>query len=277
MAMLTSGQPTTFLPEQIARLIVLPVTQRSVALQVATVIQTGGHGLRVPLVDTDPTAGWTAEGVEITPSDADLGEALIEFHKVAGLTIITNELASDSSPAAAQVVGDGLARDIARKLDAAFFGALALPAPSGLAALVGTTPISSAAFVDLDPFLDAQSAAETNGATITAWVANPADALAIAKIRTQVDSNATLLQLGGDPTQPTRRMIAGVPLYVSPAVTVGTVWGIPKDRVIIAMRNDTKLDVDRSVFFTSDRSAIRATMRVGFGFVQPDAIVEIST
>lgn len=274
MAMSTVGQPTTFLPEQIARLIVLPVTQRSVALQVATVIQTGGHGLRVPLVDTDPTAGWTAEGVEITPSDADLGEAVIGFSKVAGLTIITNELAADTSPAAATVVGDGLARDIARKLDAAFFGALALPAPSGLGALIGTTPIASAAFVDLDPFLEAQSAAEMNGATITAWVANPTDALTIAKIRTATGSNQTLLQV--DPTTATRRTIAGVPLYVSPAVTLGTVWGIPRDRVIIAMRNDTRLDVDRSVFFTSDRTAIRATMRVGFGFVQPNAVIEIA-
>lgn len=35
------------------------------------------------------------------------------------------------------MVGAGLARDIARKVDDAFFGAMASPAPAGLGALSG--------------------------------------------------------------------------------------------------------------------------------------------
>lgn len=72
-------------------------------------------------------------------------------------------------------------------------------------------------------------------------------------------------------------MIGGVPLYVSPAVTTGVVWGIPKDRVVVALRDDTRLEVDRSVFFTSDRVAVKATMRVGFAFPHPAAVIKIST
>jgi hypothetical protein len=42
-----------------------------------------------------------AEGAEITPSDPKLPELTVTPAKVAGLTIISRELADDSSPAAA--------------------------------------------------------------------------------------------------------------------------------------------------------------------------------
>jgi HK97 family phage major capsid protein len=57
--------------------------------------------------------------------------------KVAGLTIISRESADDSNSAAAQVVGDGLARDIARRIYQAVFAGLASPAPAGLTTLSG--------------------------------------------------------------------------------------------------------------------------------------------
>ena len=69
----------------------------------------------------DPTAAWVAEGAEIPRSDADLDEIVVTPRKVAGPTIISRELAEDSTPAATQVVGDGLPMDIATKVDSAFF------------------------------------------------------------------------------------------------------------------------------------------------------------
>jgi hypothetical protein len=43
------------------------------------------------------------------------------------------------------------------------------------------------------------------------------------------------------------------------------------------VRQDAQVESDRSVFFTSDRVAVRATLRVGFGFPSPAAIVKIAT
>src|SRR5512134_921363 len=122
-------------PEQVGALVVQPVIAESVAAQVSTVVQTRAHSYRIPVVATDPTAAWVAEGDEITPSDADLDEVTVTPPKVAGLTIVSRELADDSSPEAAQAVGQGLARDIARKIDAAYFGTVAAPAPAGLPSL----------------------------------------------------------------------------------------------------------------------------------------------
>lgn len=54
-------------------------------------------------------------------------------------------------------------------------------------------------------------------------------------------------------------------------------WGIPRDRVLVVVRDDPRVEVDRGVYLTSDRVAIKATMRVGFAFPHPAAIVKITT
>ena len=42
-------------------------------------------------------------------------------------------------------------------------------------------------------------------------------------------------------------------------------WGLPAEQVVTAVRRDADVKADRSVFSTSDRAAVRATCRVGFG------------
>ena len=92
-----------------------------------------------------------AEGDEITPSDATIPEVNVVPSKLAGLSIISSELANDTSPEAATAAGDGLARDISRKLDAAFFGTMSAPAQSGLGALSGvSTYVNAGAFATVD-------------------------------------------------------------------------------------------------------------------------------
>lgn len=58
----------------------------------------------------------------------------------------------------------------------------------------------------------------------------------------------------------------GVPLGSNPAVAVGDIWAIPAAKVFSVLRDDVRLEVDRSRYFESDRVGIKATMRVGFAF-----------
>lgn len=265
-----------FLPEEAGQLIILPVQAAAAAATVASTLTTAANYFRIPIVNTDPSAAWTAEGEEIALSDATLDEVGTGFNKLAGLSVITRELADDATPQAAELVGAGLGRDIARRLDEAFFGAKGVNAnrPEGLLDQTTGTVNAGTAFTSIDAFTEAQFAAEAQGATITSWVANPADALALAKVKESTGSNRNLLQ--PDPTAPTQRLINGVPLTASNAVAAGTVWGIPQAAAIVVIRTDVTLDVDRSAFFTSDRVAVRATMRVGFVFPQPLAIQKIT-
>ena len=257
-------------PAQVHELIVRPVMAMSVAAQVAQVVQTDASAYRFPVVKSDPVAQWVEEGEEIPPSDAELDEVLVQPAKLAGLSIITRELAEDSSPEAQQAVGNGLARDIARKLDAAFFGSRggSLVQPAGLGDLPGPMLAAvSGPFTNTDVFASAVGGAELLGSTVGAFVTDPTTALSLALVKKAAGSNEPLL--GTDATEPGLRRILGIPLLVSPSVQPDTVWGIPSGQAFLVIRAGTRIEVDRSVFFTSDRVAVKATMRVGFGFPAP--------
>lgn len=263
-------------PEQVDQMLVRPALAASAAAQTTRLIQSSAPTFTVPMVTADPSAAWVAEGAEITPSDATFNEVTATPSKLAGLSIITRELADDTSPAAAEAVGEGLARDIARKVDAAFYSTVAAPAPAGLTTLSGIqTVINANVFTNADAFAEAQSLIETQGGICSAFVAAPATVLTLAKVKEATGSNKALLQ--PDPTQPTRRMIGGVPLIACPSVAANTVWAYDGTRIILFLRDGTRIEADRSVFFTSDRVAVKATLRIGFGFAHPATVVKIAT
>jgi len=277
MTLLDSTAGGILRPEDVGPLIVRPVSLASRAFLVSTQVQTASKDYRLPIVNADPSASFVAEGQEIPVTDADIEELIVTPGKVAGLTVVSRELAEDSSPEATQVVGDGLARDIAKQVDAAFFGTTTANGPDGLRNLSGVTVVdATGALVNLDAFAEAIAESLNVGGTITSFVASPTVALALAQLKQfgATDSNVPLLQ--PDPTQPTRRLVQGVPLIISPAVGDDVVWGIPQEFSFAVLHNDVTLDVDTSAFFTSDRVGVRTTLRVGFGWPHPASIVRIT-
>jgi HK97 family phage major capsid protein len=260
------------LPEQIGALVVQPVMAGSVAAQIATIVNISTNAYRVPLVTDDPAAAWVAEGGTITAADATLAELEIVPKKLAGLSIISRELAEDSSPAAQNVVGQALARDIARKLDAAFFDADGVTAngPGGLnAQTVSTATYADGGPANLDWAAEALSKSEQKGGNIDFFVTDPATALLLAKVKEGTGSNKTLLTDGS-------RNVLGVPLLVSPSVVAGTIHGIDSRFVQVVVRDNTRLEVDKSAYFATDQVGIKATMRVGFAFTHPLALVKVT-
>lgn len=266
-------------PDQVGPLIVEPLKAASTATSVTTVVATSSPSFRLPIVVADAAGGWYSEGADIDLADADITELVITPRKCAVLSKISNELANDTSPAAAQVVGEGMARDLARRVDAAFFGNTVADGPSGLLSLPGVQHVDAgSAFFDLDPFAEAISKMENVGATATAFCASAATVLALSQLKAfdgATQSNQPLLQ--PDPTQATRRSVLGVPLYSLPGTVIGddVVWAIDRAKTFTVMRQDVALEVDRSVFFGSDSLAVRAIIRVGFGFPHEAAIVKI--
>ena len=123
MALYTAGAGPILTPAEVESLVVRPVIDQAVSSQVSTVITIGTNSLRIPVVLTDPQASFVPEGGEIPATDGTLSEIDVVPKKLAALSVISSELAHDSSPAALQVVGDGITRDVRRQLDAAFFKA----------------------------------------------------------------------------------------------------------------------------------------------------------
>lgn len=266
------------LPENVADLLVQPMIDASVAARVARVTTTTSSTFRIPVVTADAKAAWVAEGEEIPASSMTISEVLVQPAKLAGRETVSRELADDSNPAALEAVGDSLARDIARQLDAAFFGSKGtnLSQPAGLLDLAGINAVVSTGtgWTNLDAFVQGKYLAEKASARLTAWVANPDDAVELATIKRAAGSNEPLL--GPDPSEPGRSQILGLPLHVSPGVPEGIIWGIPRDRAYLVIREGATVEFDSSVFFTSDRIAVRAIMRVAWGFPHPAAMIQIN-
>jgi HK97 family phage major capsid protein len=108
MSLLEATSAGIVLPEQVGPLIVQPLRQRSTALHVCTNVETLSPKFRLPVVDLDAASTWLAEGADITETDPTIGEEVVSAMKLGALTKVSNELANDSSPAATQVVGDGM-------------------------------------------------------------------------------------------------------------------------------------------------------------------------
>jgi len=277
MALYTSSAGVGgILPDDYGNLVIQPVVRNSIFAQVATIVVTDANEYRVPVVEADVTAGWFAEGQEISPSDPTLNELVLVPRKVAALTTISEELANDSDPNAAEIVGGSIARALVEQIDRAAFTAAAAPAPAGLSTLTGIQSYTggAATFQNLDFAAEAISKAETVGATITSFVTSPATALALAKIKEASGSNKPVL--GSDPTQPTSRNILGVPLLVSPYIAANTLWAVDRSRLYFVVRQGATVEADRSVYFTSDRVAIKGKMRATFGFVHPASVVKVT-
>jgi hypothetical protein len=76
-----------------------------------------------------------------------------------------------------------------------------------------------------------------------------------------------------------RAQILSIPLLTCPSVTTtqSPVWGIAAQYSYMVVREAAEVESDRSVFFTSDRVAVRAIVRLGSGSPTRRAWVKIHT
>lgn len=231
------------------------------------VIDQAGDALTeaVHAVVTDPSNAWTAEGAEIPVTDPDLDELIVTPPRLAGLTVVSNELMARQRPVGAGLVGQGLVRDLQVKLDAAYFGDTVANGPSGLESLADTqtTTLAFSTEQNLDPFAEAISLAENAGVQAIAldgnpsmaFVGNPTDVLAVSTTKTNTTDSTEPL-LGRDATEATGRSVLGVPLYSSPAVGIGAMWLVPRDKAFVVMRTNPEVIADARL--TSVRTELRS-------------------
>ena len=104
--MTTANQPRAIVDSFVGNLILRPLENKSVTLRAATRVNVdeSSNAFRVPVVTEDPAVSWAAEGEEIAADGAKLTEDADVFHKLAGITAVSNEFLDDSSPAIADIV-----------------------------------------------------------------------------------------------------------------------------------------------------------------------------
>jgi hypothetical protein len=60
-------------------------------------------------------------------------------------------------------------------------------------------------------------------------------------------------------------------------VAANTLWALDRTRVWLVLRDDTTVEAYGFIYFTSDRVAVKATMRIGFGLVHAASVVKVTT
>lgn len=262
----TAGN-SSILPPAFGALITGPLKETSIAFdpRVSQTITTDRHEYRAPLFVEGGSASWVAEGEEIELDKPTLDEVSIVPSKAAGIRALSRELVEDSDPSAQELVGQELARALVEQVDTAFFGNLPAPAAKGLGSIAPT--IATGALTSLDLIHEAKAAAEGQGGRPTALLAHPLDVLRMVKLKTSEGSNQGLL---ADATT-----VAGIPVISTEFATEGEPWLVDASAVLTILREDTTVAVNDSTYFTSDRIAIRGTVRIGFGFTRPSALVKV--
>lgn len=277
MSLTTSNAHGIVVPEQLGDLVIAAAARASVALRASTVVTTASRDYRVPILTALPSSAFVAEGAELAAGDPTIDELTITPPKIGHVAPLSRELVRDSfRDGAPQIVADAQGVDIGRKVDLSFFGGNNAIANDGLGVLAGVQVVDAGELTNLDAFAEAQSLSEDVGGIITSFVASPTNALLLSQLKRSDGSNEPLLQSTVDPTQPIQRLILGSQLLVSPAVGDDVIWAIPQTHSLVVIREDVETEVSTDVYFTSDRVAVKTTMRVGWGWPHPAAVVKIN-
>ena len=278
MSVTRTQSPGSVSEAAISSLIVEPVTTEATAALVSTVIPSaGGSALRVPrVIDDDSTANlFAGEGNELELLSPEVAQITFQYKKVGGIVPVTAEAIQDAHNSGGTIldlVGRSLVRKATMEIDRAAFGGAA-PADGFAGIRLSHTAFHDAGETDgadIDAFIDAVAAVRGAGGVPSVILTDPVTAATLQKAKTSVGSNVPLY--GANAAAPIAETINGLPVLTSKHVEAGKIYVIDKAGLILAVHKQVTLDVDNSVFFTTDSTAIRLTLRAAFGVVDPSKI-----
>ncbi|MGH4021753.1 MAG: phage major capsid protein [Pseudonocardiaceae bacterium] len=299
----TTGAGAAFTPTEYAEQFFTHLHAQSVGLASGfRTVTTSATQLSVPRLNADAAANWTAEADEITVSDPDADEVVAVPRKVAALTYVSNEVVSDANPDVLDMLSQSMARAMSLKLDLGFFeGTGVAPQIRGLKNTTGVQTVSmganGAALANLDPFADALGLLAEADAAGSAIVMHPRTWRALTKLKEQTSGhNKPLLAEhaaspagpvggGADAGRQSVGSIYGVPVWLSSQLSTTETQGTASAassayvydaaQLVAVMRAGATITADTSAKFSSDQTAVRATMRADLVAPYPEAVTRI--
>lgn len=233
------------------------------------VIQTEGRVAHVPLAaDSEPA--WYSELEEIEASDDTPDELVLVPKKVASLTILSNESATDSSPDVTAGVEASVIADLAAAADKGLFAGTGGKQPTGLMTTAAALPTD--ATLDVDYAGLARGAGKVRAAGGRADVAyiNPADLVEL-----QLAADGADRPLIGRAEDGVPQFVAGLRLWDSPAIPAGQALIAQANMIAVAVRLDGRVDISDEAKFGADAMVLRAVSRLDVGVKRPAATLVI--
>lgn len=244
-----------------------------------------------PRTVTDVTPTWTAEGDEIPDGDPAWDQLTVVPSKLGHRTVLSNESIDDAPVDLLGWVESHILRLIGLKLDIGLLegdAALGVAGVQGLKHQSGIQTIASlgtdgAALANLDPIAEAISAIEEVNASPSAIVMHPTTWMACETMKDKNDRY--LLSPAGEPTQAPSRSLFGLPVYVTSQLSstetrgghsdTSSIYVFDSSQLVLVRRADVQIEVDRSQYFSTDETQIRAKMRCGFALPWPAAVARV--
>lgn len=280
----TSGN-TTLLQSEVAQLLVQPLEQASSFLAAGPVIIDSSNPVRIPRIASGVTAGFVAEGSQITDGDVSFDEVTLLPSTLKSLKVlvrVTNELRRQSVVALDTVLQQRLITDVANALDAALWdGAGTSNTIKGIlrASSIATGTLD---LTDADSLIDGMATALGNKVSPTHWVMTSGTFATLRKLKIAnpgETSDQDFRQYLFDPStiqNGTTFQLFGLPVIITdniPAVsTKNRVALVDMSKVVVVRDVDAEVKILDQTWGDYDAIGLRVVTRYDTALLQPEAV-----
>lgn len=281
MAIETTGDNGTLIQSQVASLLVQPLEQTSTFLAAGPVVLDSSSPVRVPRVVNGVTAGFVAEGAQISDGDVAFDEVELLPSTLKGLKVLvklSNELIRTSVIGLESVLQTRLVTDVAHALDAALWDGTGTS--NTIKGILRQTGIATGTLdlTDADSLIDGWATAMGNKVNPTHWVMTSASFSAIRKLKTATDSSQYLI----DPStiqNGTSLRLFGLPVVITDNIpNTGTAPGkaraalVDFSKVVVARDVNAEVKILDQTWGDYDSIGIRVVSRWDTALLQPEAV-----
>lgn len=278
----TSGN-STLIQSQVASLLVQPLEQASTFLAAGPVVLDSSSPVRVPRIANGVTAGFVAEGEQITDGDVAFDEVTLLPSTLKGLKVLvklSNELIRTSVVGLESVLQTRLVTDVANALDAALWDGTGssntikgILRASGIA--TGTLDLT-----DPDSLIDGLATAQGNKVSPTHWVMTSASFAAIRKIKVGASDKRYVI----DPNtiqNGTDFRLLGLPVIITDNIpdlagSLARVGLVDFSKVVVARDVNAEVKILDQTWGDYDSIGIRVVSRWDTALLQPEAVTLLS-
>ncbi|WP_441957921.1 phage major capsid protein [Mycolicibacterium houstonense] len=270
----TSGNPT-LIQEQVSSLLVQPLEQASTFLAAGPTVIDSSSPVRIPRIASGVTAGFVAEGSQISDGDVSFDEVEMLPSSMKGLKVLvklSNELIRTSVVGLESVLRTRLVADVANALDAALWnGAGTSDTIKGIFKASGIQT-GDLDLTDPDSLIDALAVAQGNHVNPSHWVMTPASFAAIRKVKVGTTDKRYVIDPSTiqDATQP---RLFGVPVILSTtAIGANQVGLVDFSKVVVARDVNAEVKILDQTFGDFDSVGIRVVSRWDVALLQDKAV-----
>ena len=276
----TSGN-TALIQTEVASLLGQPLEQVSTFLAAGLVVLDSNAPLRVSRVVNGVTAGFVAEGAQISDGDVAFDEVTLLPSTLKGLKVLvklSNELIRTSVIGLDAVLRARLVTDVANALDAALWDRTGTS--NTIKGILRQTGIQTGTLdlADADSLIDGWASAMANKVSPTHWVMTSASFSSIRKLKTASGSSQYLI----DPTtiqDGTSLRLFGLPVIITDNIAnTGTAPGkarvalVDFSKVVVARDVNAEVKILDQTWGDYDSIGIRVVSRWDTALLQAKAV-----